>query len=140
MNQSMFFLIFLVTFINCKENRNKMIGKSDWKKANLIEAFEKNAYDIGVLESITFDAEKKIDVPYEKYTLSNQDIQMYLIAIEFETSMDAINKSTQIANDFRRSTDNFISSGVNGNILCMIISSEKQKEFNLEAFSVLKNI
>lgn len=117
-----------------------MNTKSDWKEPKLIEAFKSNGYFIVKSEDKIFAAEKNLSLPFTKYKISSNGYSSYLLVFHFELISDAINSATRIANSFRNLGNTYVSSGVNGNILSLVVSTMIDKDFNIHLFDVLKKI
>ncbi len=117
-----------------------MKAESDWKKIKLIKAFESKGYSIVKSERKIFEEEEKINLPFVKYKISIENEYAYLIVVHFKTASYAVNNATRIANSFRVLKDTYVSSGVNGDFLSLVVTSIDGKEFNAKIFNVLKDI
>lgn len=117
-----------------------MKTESDWTEKKVLKAFKNSAFDIEKSHIQIFNEKNIIKYPFVKYKITSNNSSVYLILVQYETGLSAIGNATKTANQFRSSDDKYVSSGVNGNVLSLIVSSIEDKNINKSAFDILKKV
>lgn len=117
-----------------------MKTKSDWREKDIIRICEINNFSVEKEKNLIFEKEEMIDFPFFKYKISGKEGEVYLILVRFKDISDAVTNATRISNQFRLLKNKYVSSGVNGNVLSLIISSIDKIILNTRIFDILKNM
>lgn len=134
-------LICICIGISCTNKKTKIMAVSDWQEKKIVKAFESKNISSEKIDRALFEEELIIKSPFYKYEIHvTPKVNVYLIVITFSTASDAIKKATEIPNSFRKITDVYVSSGVNGNVMALVISSLENKKGNDSVFEILKDM
>ena len=122
------------------KKRKPIKTKSDWEKDRVVKTFCAKGFYVHREKERIFPEETFLSFPYIKYRISVEGGEAYLLLVKFDNPSEAITLAANISNQFRKSGDQYVSSGVNGQILSLIISSTDKETENIRLFDILREM